>query len=465
MTYTQAYAPKSTENLGTDLRLRSGNTVNHQNKLDIDPDLIELFGKGRDMAGTALLRIENNRRENFMKVLEAFRAVGISDQDFAGTTGYGYDDRGREVTEEVYAKVFGAESALVRHQIASGTQALSLCLFGLLLPGDEILFANGKPYDTLQAVVGMDKQVPGCLAELGITWRVAPGEAVENCAATGTGCSKALTVFGDKEIDAIVNSIGDRTRVVFIQRSRGYSWQRSLSCQTISKIVAAVKARRPDVAVVVDNCYGEFTETVEPIEVGADIIAGSLIKNPGGGIAPTGGYIVGRRDLVERIATRLTAPGIGGEIGPSLNTSRLMLQGLFLAPQMVAESLSGTCVANHVFRLLGYPTLPDAKEVPSDNVLAVRMGDEERLLTFCQGFHLASPVNALYRPETSQLPGYAHSVIMAGGTFVQGSSSELTVDAPICPPYIMYMQGGLFRYHVELAVLSGLTALKKQNLL
>ncbi len=443
--------------------------LNRQHGLDIDSDLMELFRKSREAARTKLLDIESNLRENFLKVLEAFRSVGISDQDFAGTTGYGYDDRGREVTEEVYARVFRAESALVRHQIASGTQALSLCLFGLLLPGDEILFATGMPYDTLQTVVGMDSKTPGCLAELGITWKIAGMTAGEDSDSgnsfTGTSGSKAPAVLDEQAITAIADSVGSRTKVVFIQRSRGYSWQRSVPCQTISKIVQAVKARNQNVVVVVDNCYGEFTETVEPTEVGADIAAGSLIKNPGGGIAPTGGYIVGRKDLVDRIATRLTAPGIGGEIGPSLNTSRLMLQGLFLAPQMVAESLRGTCVAGHVFRLLGYPTLPDENEVLSDNVLAVRMGDEERLLTFCQGFHVAGPVNALYRPEASPLPGYAHKVIMAGGTFVQGSSSELTVDAPICPPYIMYMQGGLLHYHVELAVLSGLTALKKRNLL
>lgn len=417
--------------------------MNRNHDLDLDASLMELFRQGRDAERGNLSRIEGNLRENFRKVLEAFRSVGISDQDFSGNTGYGYDDRGREVTEEAYAAVFGAESALVRQQIASGTQALSLCLFGLLLPGDEILFATGKPYDTLQTVVGMDKQVPGCLAELGITWKVVPSI----------------------DIETITHAVTPRTRVVFIQRSKGYSWQRSVSCRTISEISTAVKARKPDVAVVVDNCYGEFIETVEPTEVGADIAAGSLIKNPGGGIAPTGGYIVGRKALTERIATRLTAPGIGGEIGPSLNTSRLMLQGLFLAPQMVAESLTGTCIARYVFQSLGYPTLPDGEEIPSDSVLAVKMGDKERLITFCQGFHVASPVNSLYRPEPSPLPGYTHEVIMAGGTFVQGSSSELTVDAPICPPYIIYMQGGLASYHVELAVLAGLTALKRHNLL
>jgi cystathionine beta-lyase family protein involved in aluminum resistance len=427
---------------------RSSNTVHHQDNLDLDPDLVELFDEGRERERDNLSRIDSNLRHNFAKVLESFRSVGISDQDFAGTTGYGYDDRGRDITEEVYAKVFRTESALVRHQIASGTQALSLCLFGLLLPGDEILFATGKPYDTLQTVVGMDKQIPGCLTELGITWKVAP-----------------WSVQRDSTFKSIADSVSSRTKVVFIQRSRGYSWQPSISCLTVSKIAQAVKSRNRDVIVVVDNCYGEFTETVEPTEVGADIAAGSLIKNPGGGIAPTGGYIVGRRDLVERIATRLTAPGIGGEIGPSLNTSRLMLQGLFLAPQMVAESLSGTCVAGHVFRALGYSVLPDANEIPSDTVLAVMMGDEERLLKFCQGFHVASPVNSLYKPIPSPLPGYAHDVIMAGGTFVQGSSSELTCDAPMCPPYIMYMQGGLLRYHVELAALSGLSALKRSNLL
>jgi cystathionine beta-lyase family protein involved in aluminum resistance len=419
-----------------------------ETSFDPDPELKRLFDASRDLERDNLLRIDNKLKYNFMKVLRAFRSAGISDQDFAGATGYGYDDRGREVTEEVYAKVFGTESALVRQQIASGTQALSLCLFGLLLPGDEILFATGKPYDTLQTVVGMDKHIPGCLAELGITWQVV---------------SKAER--GDFDAESIANSVTGRTKVVFIQRSRGYSWQRSVSCKTISEIAKAVKARNNDVIVMVDNCYGEFTETVEPTEVGADIAAGSLIKNPGGGIAPTGGYIVGRRDLVERVSTRLTAPGVGGEIGPSLNTARLMLQGLFLAPQMVAESLAGTCIAGRVFRSLGYRVLPDEDETRSDNVLAVMMGDEERLLTFCQGFHEASPVNALYKPIPSPLPGYAHNVVMAGGTFIQGSSSELTVDAPICPPYIMYMQGGLLRHHVEVAVLSGLAALRKRNLL
>jgi cystathionine beta-lyase family protein involved in aluminum resistance len=439
--------------------------LNRQSNFGIDPNLMELVREGREAERENLSRIESNLKENFMKVLESFGSVGISDQDFAGTTGYGYDDRGREVTEQVYAKVFRTESALVRQQIASGTHALSLCLFGLLLPGDEVLFATGKPYDTLQTVVGMDKQIPGCLAELGITWKVIPEEVKRDPAFSRTCSSEAPVIADNRDIDAIADALSSRTKVVFIQRSRGYSWQRSVSCLTISKIVQAVKARNRDVIVVVDNCYGEFTETVEPTELGADIAAGSLIKNPGGGIAPTGGYIVGRKDLVKRIATRLTAPGIGDEIGPSLNTSRLMLQGLFLAPQMVAESLSGTCVAGYVFRTLGYPVLPDANEIPSDNVIAVMMGDEERLLRFCQGFHAASPINALYKPVASALPGYAHNVIMAGGTFVQGSSSELTVDAPICPPYIMYMQGGLLRHHVELAVLSGLTVLKKRNLL
>jgi cystathionine beta-lyase family protein involved in aluminum resistance len=239
---------------------RSSNTVHHQNTLDLDPDLVRLFDEGRSAERDNLSRIDTNLRHNFMKVLESFRSVGISDQDFAGTTGYGYDDRGRDVTEEVYAKVFRTESAIVRQQIASGTQALSLCLFGLLLPGDEILFATGKPYDTLQTVVGMDKQIPGCLTELGITWKVAPWNAQ-----------------GDSAFESIGNSVSSRTKVVFIQRSRGYSWQRSVSCLAVSEIAQAVKARNRDVIVMVDNCYGEFTETVEPAEVGADIAAGSSL--------------------------------------------------------------------------------------------------------------------------------------------------------------------------------------------
>ncbi|MGE5587180.1 MAG: methionine gamma-lyase family protein [Clostridia bacterium] len=417
--------------------------------LGIDPGLAELAREAEEACRRDIERIDALARRNLARVLRAFREAGVTDQDFGGTTGYGYDDRGREAAEAVFARVFGAEAAIVRHQIASGTHALALCLFGLLLPGDEILFATGDPYDTLRDVVGMGRPVPGSCAELGVTWRVVPRQ----------GERQGL------DLDGLRRAVGDRTRMVFIQRSRGYSWQPSVAVAEIEQAVRAVKEEKPDAVVVVDNCYGEFTEDREPTEAGADVAAGSLIKNPGGGIAPAGGYIAGKRDLVQRIAARLTAPGVGAAVGPSLGQARLILQGFFLAPVVVAESLAGTSVASRLLRELGYPTLPDERETRSDTVLAVRMFTRERLLTFCRGFHVASPVNARYAPEPSPLPGYADSVIMAGGTFVQGSSSELTVDAPLRAPYVAYIQGGLSRHHVTLAVLAGLTALSREGML
>lgn len=421
--------------------------------LDIDPGLERLARDAEDACRNEVACIERLSEHNFLKVLESFRSVGVTDQDFVGTTGYGYNDRGREVAEAIYASVFGASGALVRHQIISGTHALALCLFGLLLPGDEVLFATGDPYDTLRDVVGMNGHTPGSLAELGVRWQVVPREDENH----------KLDV--DKLYERLREAVTDRTKVVFVQRSRGYAWQASLSVDEIARIARAVKAQKPDTIVVVDNCYGEFTEDREPTEVGADLAAGSLMKNPGGGIAPTGGYVAGTTSLIDRIAAKLTAPGVGGAIGPSLGQARLILQGLFLAPRVVAESLAGTQVAGHIFRALGYPTLPGPGEKPSDTVLAVRLGDQERLLAFCRGFHQASPINAHYAPEPAPLPGYTDSVIMAGGTFIQGSSSELTADAPVRPPYTVYLQGGLSRHHVKLAVLSGLTALLRRGIL
>ncbi|MGE5593029.1 MAG: methionine gamma-lyase family protein [Betaproteobacteria bacterium] len=420
--------------------------------LDIDPGLWALFREAEEFCSRDLEAIDALAGRNLARVLRAFREVGVTDQSFADTTGYGYDDPGREAAEAVFARVFGAEAAIVRHQIVSGTHALSLCLFGLLLPGEEILFATGEPYDTLRDVVGMGRVVPGSCAELGITWRIAARER-------GEGQDQAL------DVDKVLQAIGARTKVVFIQRSRGYAWQSSVSVSEIERLTRAVKEKKPGIIVVVDNCYGEFTEDREPTAAGADVVAGSLIKNPGGGIAPAGGYVAGRRDVIERIAARLTAPGVGAAVGPGLGQSRLILQGFFLAPAVVAESLAGTCVAAQVFRTLGYPTLPGPSELRSDTVLAVRMFTEERLLAFCRGFHLASPVNAEYAPEPSPLPGYVDRVVMAGGTFVQGSSSELTVDAPLRAPYVAYIQGGLSRHHVKLAVLSGLSALSRKGLL
>ncbi|HHY31811.1 MAG TPA: hypothetical protein GX515_02135 [Firmicutes bacterium] len=420
--------------------------------LDIDPALLDLFREAEESCSRDLKAVDALAARNIARVLRAFREVGVSDQSFADTTGYGYDDPGREAAEAVFARVFGADAAIVRHQIVSGTHALSLCLFGLLLPGEEVLFATGEPYDTLRDVLGMGRVAPGSCAELGITWRIVARGRED-------GQNQAL------DVDKVLRAMGPRTKVVFVQRSRGYAWQSSVSVSEIERLTRAVKQEKPGVIVVVDNCYGEFTEDREPTAAGADAVAGSLIKNPGGGVAPAGGYVVGRRDIIERVAARLTAPGVGAAVGPGLGLSRLILQGFFLAPAVVAESLAGTCVASQVFRMLGYPTLPGPTEVRSDTVLAVRMFTEERLLAFCRGFHLASPVNAKYVPEPSPLPGYVDKVVMAGGTFVQGSSSELTVDAPLRAPYVAYIQGGLSRHHVKLAILAGLSALSRRGLL
>ncbi|NPV52624.1 MAG: hypothetical protein HPY71_03765 [Firmicutes bacterium] len=390
-------------------------------------------------------QIESTGMINFLKVLRAFQEAQVGDDHFAGTTGYGYDDTGREALERALAGIFGAERALVRWQIVSGTHALSLCLFGLLRPGDKVIFATGAPYDTLHAVFGMGaasvgggpaRPPAGCLAELGITWN-------------------AVDVLPDgcPDIPGIIGTIDDRTRLVFIQRSRGYAWRPSLSIGQIGQIASAVKAASADTIVLVDNCYGEFVETLEPPQVGADVVAGSLIKNPGGGISPTGGYVAGRAKLVERIASRLTAPGIGLECGPTLGITRLLLQGLFLAPRLVREALKGAAFTARFFLDLGFDVLPRPGDERSDIVQGILLGSKERLVSFCRGLQLASPVNTRFMPEPAPMPGYESEIIMGGGTFIQGSSSELSADAPIRPPYAVFMQGGLCFEHVVVGAL------------
>ncbi|HHV62075.1 MAG TPA: hypothetical protein GXX51_05485 [Firmicutes bacterium] len=423
----------------------------------IDRNLLTLSETAITACQSEWARIESTGMVNFLKVLKAFQEAHVGDDHFAGTTGYGYDDIGREGLERAWAKIFGAEKALVRWQVVSGTHALSLCLFGLLRPGDRVVFATGAPYDTLHAVFGMDAASgsggpanlrPGCLAELGITWK-----AVD------------MPPGGCPDIPRIVDAMDERTRLVFIQRSRGYAWRPSLSVRHIGKIASAVKAARADAIVLVDNCYGEFVETLEPPQVGADVIAGSLIKNPGGGIAPTGGYIAGRAELVERIATRLTAPGIGGECGPTLGITRLLLQGLFLAPRLVREALKGAAFVARFFSDLGFEVMPRPGDERSDLVQGILLGNRERVVSFCRGLQLASPVNAHFAPEPAPMPGYENEIIMGGGTFIQGSSSELSADAPIRPPYAVFMQGGLCFEHVMIGALLAANRLLADGLL
>lgn len=383
-------------------------------------------------------RIDGLALANQRLVLDAFRAARVSDFHLRGSTGYGYGDAGREGLEAVYAAAFAAEAALVRPQIVSGTHALALCLYGVLRPGDKLLTVQGRPYDTLETVVHGE---PGSLADWGIEYiQVDP------------------LPDGGLDRDAIIEALALRPRAVLLQRSGGYSWRRGLVIEELGALIELIKGRAPDATVIVDNCYGEFVETLEPPAVGADLCAGSLIKNPGGGIAPTGGYVAGRKDLVDMAASRLTAPGLGRAVGPTLDCQRLFFQGIFLAPHFVAEALKGAVFAARFFERLGFDVLPRYDEPRSDIVQGIRLGSPESLLRFCRGIQAASPVDAHARPEGGALPGYRDAVVMAAGTFVQGASLELTADAPMREPYAAYLQGGLSKEHVILGALEAARA-------
>ncbi|HAG09884.1 MAG TPA: hypothetical protein DCK76_00420 [Desulfotomaculum sp.] len=374
---------------------------------------------------------------NHSRVLEAFRSLRVSDFHLRGTTGYGYGDQGRETLEKLYAIIFGSEDALVRGQIISGTHALAICLFGVLRPGDELMSVQGSLYDTLQEIIGIKGGAAGSLKDLGVVYR-----QVE------------LAADGEFDWDSITSTVNPRTKVVLIQRSSGYSNRRSLKIEDLKKLILFLKNRRPDIITCVDNCYGEFVEEIEPPEAGADLTAGSLIKNPGGGLAPSGGYIAGRRDLVEMAAGRWSAPGIGKEVGPSPDFQRLFYQGLYLAPHVVAESLKGVIFTARFFEKLGFAVSPSYNEHRADIVQRIFLGSPENVQAFCIGIQEASPVDSYVRPEPSNLPGYQDKVIMAAGTFVQGASSELSADAPLREPYIVYVQGGLSKEYVKIAVLN-----------
>lgn len=385
---------------------------------------------------------------NQWKVIEAFQKGKVSDYHFAGSTGYGYNDRGREVLDQVYADVFGAEAGLVRPHFVSGTHTIATALFGVLRPGDELVYITGRPYDTLHKVIGKPGDGTGSLQDYGIHY----GEV-------------ALTERGKPDWEAIRARLGSRTRAVGIQRSRGYDWRPSFTVDEISEMVRFVKELYPQVIVFVDNCYGEFTERTEPTQAGADLMAGSLIKNPGGGVASTGGYIVGRTALVEQAAYRLTAPGIGGEVGAMLGTLRSMYQGLFLSPHITGQALKGSIFASAVFEELGFETHPRWPDTRTDLIQAIRFASAEHLIAFVQGIQKAAAVDAHVVPEPWDMPGYEHPVIMAAGTFIQGGSLELSADAPIREPYIAYMQGGLTYSHAKLGVFMALQNMEDKGLL
>ena len=378
---------------------------------------------------------------NQMKVLNAMQECKVSDIHFAATTGYGYNDLGRDTLEEVYAKVFHTEDALVRPQIVSGTHALALALSSQLRPGDELLSPVGKPYDTLEEVIGIRESV-GSLAEFGITYKQVD-----------------LLEDGSFDWENIKKAINEKTKMVTIQRSKGYQTRPTLSVERIAELIKFVKNIKPDLICMVDNCYGEFVETIEPTDVGADMCVGSLIKNPGGGLAPTGGYIAGKKECIERAAARLTSPGLGKEVGASLGVISSFYQGFFLAPTVTAGALKGAIFAANVYGKLGFGVVPNGTESRHDIIQAVTFGTPEGVIEFCKGIQAAAPVDSFVVPEPWAMPGYDSDVIMAAGAFVQGSSIELSADAPIKPPYAVYFQGGLTWNHAKFGILMSLQKL------
>lgn len=387
--------------------------------------------------------IKQIREYNQYKVLKAMQEVRLSDNHFNWTTGYGYNDLGREKIEEIYSKVFGSEDALVRPIIVNGTHALTLCVQGLVRPGDEILSVTGRPYDTLEGVIGIREQ-KGSLKEFGVTY-----DEVD------------FLEDGNVDLEGIKKKINERTKLVMIQRSKGYSWRKSLTIEDIKEAIETVKSVNKDIIVMVDNCYGEFLDTKEPTDVGADVMAGSLIKNPGGGLALTGGYIAGRRDLIELISYRLTSPGIGKECGLTFGTSRTVLQGFFMAPYVVSQAVMGAIFCARAFEKLGYEVLPKYDDVRSDIIQVVRLNNADEVINFCQGVQAAAPVDSYVKPEPWAMPGYESEVIMAAGAFIQGSSIELSADAPIRPPYNVYFQGGLTFDHSKMGTLKAIEHMKK----
>ncbi len=390
--------------------------------------------------------IDETAEYNQLKVIRAMQENRVNADCFHFVSGYGYDDPGRDTLEKVYASCFGTEAALVRPQITCGTHALALTLSAILRPGDELLSPVGKPYDTLEEVIGIRKS-PGSLAEYGVTYR-----QVE------------LLPGGVFDHEAIRGALNERTKLVTIQRSKGYQTRPSFSVSRIGELISFIKGIRPDVICMVDNCYGEFVERIEPSQVGADLIVGSLIKNPGGGLAPIGGYVAGREDLIELCGYRLTSPGLGREVGASLGLMQSFYQGFFMAPVVTASALKGAIFAANIYEKLGFDVIPDGKESRHDIIQAVKLGTPEGVIEFCQGIQAAAPVDSYVAPEPWAMPGYDSDVIMAAGTFVQGSSIELSADGPMKEPYAVYFQGGLTWPHAKFGILMSLEKLARAGL-
>ncbi len=398
--------------------------------------VIRLAERAEKEIKNEFLKLDRIAEFNQLKVLRAFQENRISSEHFAYTNGYGYDDAGRDTLDRVYAEVFGAEDALVRHNLISGTHALSTALFGVLRPGDTMVSVTGKPYDTLEEVIGISgEEGNGSLKDFGISYR------------------QIDLKDGKIQIEKFGEEIKKDTKLVYFQRSKGYDWRPSLTIEDLKEAFCAVRAIAPDTIIMVDNCYGEFAEEMEPTEVGADIIVGSLIKNPGGGLAPCGGYIAGRADLVEKISYRLTTVGTGKEVGASLGTTRMMYQGFFMAPHIVLQAIKTALFCAAMFREMGYEICPEINEKRTDIIQIVRFGNPDDVIRFCRGIQMGSPVDSFVTPVPWDMPGYNSEVIMAAGAFVQGSSIEISADAPIREPYQVYMQGGLTYESGKIAVM------------
>lgn len=391
--------------------------------------------------------IDSVAEYNQLKVIKAMQDNRVSAACFAGTTGYGHDDMGRDTLESVYASVFHTEAALVRGQITCGTHALAIALSANLCPGDEMMSPVGKPYDTLEEVIGL-RECPCSLKENGVSYRQVD-----------------LLPDGSFDYDGIKQAINEKTKLVEIQRSKGYAMRPTFSVSQIGELIKFIKDIKPDVIVMVDNCYGEFVETIEPSDVGADLVVGSLIKNPGGGLAPIGGYICGRKDLIERCSYRLTAPGIGNDVGASLTLNTQLYQGLFLSPTVVAGALKGAIFAANLYARFGFKIMPDEAESRHDIIQSIELGSPERMVAFCEGIQAAAPVDSYVTPVPSPIPGYGDEVIMAAGAFVQGSSIELSADGPIRPPYAVYFQGGLTFPHAKLGIMMSLQKMLDKGLI
>ncbi|TDM04146.1 aminotransferase class I/II-fold pyridoxal phosphate-dependent enzyme [Macrococcus carouselicus] len=407
-------------------------------------DLIERIDKKVRPVHAA---IEERALKNQEKVLAAFQGQHIAESDLIGTFGYGYDDTGRDQLEALYARVFKAEDAIVRPQVISGTHAITLALASNLKHGDELLYITGEPYDTLLEVIGVNGTGIGSLIENGVTYNTVPLKE------------------GEIDIESVLAALSVKTKVIAIQRSKGYASRPSLTIAQIEAAIKVIRTMHPDKIIFVDNCYGEFVEEREPIEIGADLIAGSLIKNPGGGLCKIGGYIAGKKELIERIGYRLTAPGIGKEAGASLYSLHEMYQGFFLAPHVVSQSLKGAVFTAAILEELGMETSPKYNDNRTDLIQSVTFNDAEKMITFCQAIQSASPINSQFAPMPAYMPGYEDDVIMAAGTFIQGASIELTADGPLRAPYEAYVQGGLTYEHVKLAIIQAVRALQDKGIL